>query len=284
VYGFVSENVKNMIESGNIEGAIATLGGDKTDNIVELIKNKKEEELIDTDAKIKIYTMRNDESKIKEYEAKKNSILSQISDLNKKFNEMLNGPCNICYDTIKSPVLEINCQNLFCGECILKWLQCKNTCPLCRVVIDKKKLIYVKTDNEAETRITEPIPKIMTKVERIVNIIMTNQKGKYLIFSDHDGSFISIKDALEEKDITCVQIRGNIKNREKNISSFKSGDTQVIFLNSKYNGAGINLQEATDIILYHEMNFNIETQVIGRANRIGRENNLNVHHLQVKRS
>ena len=59
-------------------------------------------------------------------------------------------------------------------------------------------------------------------------------------------------------------------------------NTQVIFLNSKYNGAGINLQEATDIILYHEMNFNTETQIIGRANRIGRKIPLNVHHLQIQ--
>ena len=34
------------------------------------------------------------------------------------------------------------------------------------------------------------------------------------------------------------------------------------FLNSKNNGAGINLQEATDIILYHELTDELKTQVI----------------------
>ena len=38
-------------------------------------------------------------------------------------------------------------------------------------------------------------------------------------------------------------------------------------------------EEATDIILYHEMNDNFVTQVIGRANRIGRTESLTVHHL-----
>jgi SNF2 family DNA or RNA helicase len=66
------------------------------------------------------------------------------------------------------------------------------------------------------------------------------------------------------------------------LNSFKTGETEVIFLNSRYCCAGINLQDATDIILYHEMNFNAETQIIGRANRIGRKVSLNVHHLKLK--
>lgn len=283
VYGFVSESIKNMIECGNIEGAITALGGDKTDNIINLVKNKKEQELVEIDAKIRVYNMRNDETKVNDYQVKKNKILEQISKLDSKFNEMLNSPCNICYDSLKSPVLEISCQNLFCGECILKWLQCKNTCPLCRTTVDKKKLVYVESANTTSCEIIENKHKIMTKIEKILEIIKINNDGKYLIFSDHDGSFMSVKAALKENNISCVQIRGNIKNREKNLVSFKTGNTQVIFLNSKYNGAGINLQEATDIILYHEMNFNIETQIIGRANRIGRKTSLNVHHLQVKR-
>ena len=67
--------------------------------------------------------------------------------------------------------------------------------------------------------------------------------------------------------------------REKNIYAFKTGEINVLFLNSKNNGAGINLQEATDIILYHKMNENLETQILGRANRIGRDIELKVHHL-----
>ena len=38
----------------------------------------------------------------------------------------------------------------------------------------------------------------------------------------------------------------------------------MLCLNSINNGAGINLQETTDIILYHKMSPQIETQIIGR--------------------
>ena len=47
----------------------------------------------------------------------------------------------------------------------------------------------------------------------------------------------------------------------------------------RFNGAGINLEMATDIILYHEMPLAIREQVIGRALRIGRKEDLTVHNL-----
>jgi SNF2 family DNA or RNA helicase len=121
----------------------------------------------------------------------------------------------------------------------------------------------------------------MTKAEKIVDIIKNNKKGKFLIFSDHDGSFLTIKTMLHEINIDCEQIRGNSKNIEKKLSAFKNNENNVIFLNSRHNGAGINLQEATDIILYHNMADGIKEQIIGRANRIGRIHPLNVHLLQI---
>ena len=76
-----------------------------------------------------------------------------------------------------------------------------------------------------------------------------------------------------------MEIKGHLTTIQKNLDYFKSGKIKVLFLNSNTSAAGINLQETTDIILYHKMSFNNENQIIGRANRIGRNINLNVHHL-----
>jgi hypothetical protein len=284
IHSFVNKNIKNMIESGNIEGAILELGGNKTSNIVELIMEKKKKEMLEIDTKIQLYTLRNDEEKINELQFKKSKINIQIKELEDKFNLMLNSPCNICYEELKNPVLEFSCQNLFCGSCLLKWLENKSTCPLCRSSIASKDLIYIETEiNDKSPEMKKGnINDRLTKPEKIVNIIKNNKNGKFLIFSDHDITFNSINNILKENDIISVQIRGNVKTTENNLNSFKNGDTNVIFLNSRYNGAGLNLQEATDIILYHEMNFNTETQILGRANRIGRNMPLNVHHLQIQ--
>ena len=69
--------------------------------------------------------------------------------------------------------------------------------------------------------------------------------------------------------------------RSNLIQKFKNGHIQVIFLNANFNGAGINLQETTDIIVFHEMENNLLTQIVGRANRIGRKIPLNLHYLQL---
>lgn len=278
VNGFVNATIATMIEAGNIEGAIEALGGNKTGNIIELVKNKKLEDLEEIESKIRIYTMRNDQTKIDEWNNKKIHTLNQIEELNNRFKTMLENPCNICFDTIKSPILEPNCQNIFCGECLLKWLQRKNSCPLCRAEVDLSSLIYL--ENESRMQIVQPKERKMTKDEKIVEIIKNNEEGMFLIFSEYDHTFYQIYKILYENDINFIEIKGSIKTREKNLDLFRAGKIKVIFLNSNYNGAGINLIEATDIILYHEMmNSCAENQILGRANRIGRTKPLNVHHL-----
>ena len=121
----------------------------------------------------------------------------------------------------------------------------------------------------------------MTKDEKIIDIIKNNENGKFLIFSEYDNTFFKICKILNENNIKFVEIKGSIKARENNLEKFKTGKINVIFLNSNYNGAGINLTEATDIILYHEMDSGTQNQILGRANRIGRIQPLSVHHLQV---
>ena len=45
--------------------------------------------------------------------------------------QQMNDNCPICLDTFKQPY-SIGCSHLFCKNCINKWLEVKNTCPVCR--------------------------------------------------------------------------------------------------------------------------------------------------------
>ena len=111
-----------------------------------------------------------------------------------------------------------------------------------------------------------------------------------LIIGNHDflesnlnrvDALSPIIDSLENNNIDYIEVKGAIETRRKNIDKYKSGKTRVIFLNSKFNGTGINLQESSGIIVYHEMNDETLAQIIGRANRLGRKEPLEVHHLQI---
>ena len=177
---------------------------------------------------------------------------------------MLNDSCSICYNILNKPILEPNCQYLFCGQCFFKWLEINNSCPMCRHNINIQELIYIDTDNINNNNKNEII---MTKTEKIVDLIKKNVDGRFLIFSQHDDSFYPISKALIDNKILFSEIKGNIKRKEKNIFDYKIGKVSVIFLNSNVNCAGLNLEETTDIILYHEMSNHTENQIIGRAVR-----------------
>ena len=284
VQGFVSDKITEMISAGNILGAIKELGGDVTQNITELVRKKKMDEIEELEKIIEILKVRNRNDQIVVNIEKVNRLKSQINELNSRYKDILEGDCNICFEKIENPLMEPNCQNIFCGKCLLKWLENKTTCPLCRETIHKNKLIYINTDEEKEefkTPCIEKVEKLKTKIETIVSIIKEKPEGKFIIFSAWDQTFLPIRNMLADNNINYIEVKGCISTRERNIMSFKTGDTRVIFLNSDNNGSGINLQEASDLIVYHEMSSTTLNQIIGRANRIGRENSLEVHHLQI---
>lgn len=289
VSSFASKAVISMVAAGNIEDAITCLGGEKTSNIVSLIKEKKERQIKGIDAKIKFIETTTEEGddnseRIDVLKEKKEVVNKQIKELDEKYDEMLMGECPICLTTVENPVLEPKCQNIFCGKCLLKWLEESKVCPMCKGSVNCTDLVYIEnTDSKSSvSKVKKVLPK--TKLQQAIEIICKKKSGKFIVFSSYDNTYHNLCSTFKEYGISFAQIKGSIITRQKNIKSFKDGNTRVMFLNSNFNGAGINLQEATDIILYHEMNEGITGQILGRANRIGRKEPLTVHHLQVKTS
>jgi len=285
VSGIVNPTIRKMIAAGNIEGAICSLGGKKTTNIVELIKKDKEDKLAIIKIDIQIYsTLRLDPVKLKIATEKEIEIKKQIEDLDNRFHLMLQEGCSICTEKIQKPILEPHCQNIFCGECLLTWLQAHKSCPLCRASIEPNELVYISNDKKIcdECNI-EPIKEIInfTPTQKVIDIIKSTENGKFIIFSEYNSTFELICRLLDTHNISFTLVKGSWQTRQGSIDKFKSGNTQVIFLNSKFNAAGINLQESTDIILFHTMDSSTQQQIIGRANRIGRTKSLNVHHILV---
>lgn len=285
LHGLVNPRISDMISGGNIKGAIQYLGGKETDNITELIRTKKEKEIEEYNLIIQIMSVGERHVSrtkyINELNEKIKVLNTQINELNSRYKMMLEGDCNICYDKLENPVMESTCQNIFCGKCLLKWMETKNNCPLCRESITPEKLIYIQTKEEKEkqSRCSEKENVKTTKIEKVLSLIKSKPEGKFIIFSSWDQTFSPIREMLKLNDITFIEIKGGVSTREANLNSYKSGNVNVIFLNSENNGSGINLPETTDLIIYHEMEQHTISQIIGRANRIGRTHSLNVHHL-----
>lgn len=283
VRGLVSDKIAKMISAGNIKQAVKSLGGKNTCNVVELIKKGKTDEINILKRTIDIcslYQNQNGDEMIKKYEKQIEHIESQLNELQERFKTLLSGDCPICYTSITDPIMEPQCQNIFCGKCLFKWLEDHSSCPVCRQSIVASNLVYIKDIHKDDMLSDYEVDdERITKFKRIEKIIDNKKGGKFIIFSEYNQTFKLIREFLLDKHIIFSEIKGSIESRNSTIGKFKDGKIDVLFLNSLNNGSGINLQEATDIILYHEMEEDIINQILGRANRLGRKISLYVHHL-----
>ena len=283
INGMVNPVIQKMVDTGNIEGAISSLGGSKTRNIVDLVKQKKMEEIEVVKSHINIYTVKNNTKRLEHYSGLLKKLEHELTIIDERFSNILsNQTCHICMNSMRKVVMEPNCQNLFCGECLLQWLSKNNTCPLCRCEIVLSDLIYIEKDEELKNNNNISVNNsILLKTDQIINIIESKKEGKFLVFSDFEGSFKPICKILETNNIKFIILKGDPVNRSKIIDDYKNGKVNVIFLNSTVDSAGINLPETTDIILYHEMNSINKNQIIARAERVGRTKELTIHQLLV---
>jgi SNF2 family DNA or RNA helicase len=283
---YIDQESRIMISAGDIKGALVRLGGGMTttdSNLFEIVAKKQREKLANARYYVEFWKNRSSGSKeVETWEKRVADIEKNISELEEKYKNVLKDDCTICYGEIKEPILLPCCQNVFCGGCIMKWMETTKSCPMCRSDINIKEIVYIRTDSKTdmddEKKDLSSPQKPKSKPQTVLDIVSQPNK-KYLIFSMYDESFSTIRRELEEHKLDYVEISGSKPTRDAKLRRFKEGKVNIVFLNSRFNGAGINLEMATDIILYHEMPADIEEQVIGRALRIGREGDLLIHHL-----
>jgi hypothetical protein len=123
---------------------------------------------------------------------------------------------------------------------------------------------------EATTQVT---PKGYSKI--------SEPSKKVLIYCSHPDLVSSLFKHLEDNNYWAQPLEGSSSVRMEKIANFKIADTDIYLVcNSIQNSAGIHLPETTDIIIFHELEDKYDTQVIGRAQRIGRKTPLHVHRIQ----
>lgn len=103
--------------------------------------------------------------------------------------------------------------------------------------------------------------------------------NKVLIFANYDETIQNIKKILDENNISYWKLGGSHREITNTVELFTNHDeTCVMIINSMKHCSGLNLQSATDLIFAHKIiDPNVETQVIGRGQRLGRLSQLRVH-------
>ena len=300
IHDLIPQDVMNLINAGNMKEAISKLNCDvdTEENIVKVLTDKIHTELhnlkkelayvkslIPTDPDAH-------EKRIAKLETDIGRCKTRLETVNERIKSIKDDCCFICADAFDNPTILDCCKSVFCLKCLLSALKAgDNKCPYCRHVVktgkeyhvisataEKKKKVAVEKKSTALKKFGE-----MDKsdvLEQLLSYIAKNDNSpKILIFSDYAQTFDKIVKNIAKAGLQHAMLSGVPSHITNVINDFKAGKINILMLDSQHYGSGLNLQDADYLILYHRMTPEMETQVIGRAQRFGRKKTLRIIYL-----
>lgn len=298
--GVVSSEIINSLNAGDIKSAMSFIQSSNLDTEANII-NKALDEL-----KNKLRNVCIRENAVRQYvytyEEQKLSAIARVLDDKATYENKIqlmetriksNKLCIICYNEVVNKCISKCCQNAYCLECISKWLVVSKFCPLCKEEVNISKDFYVVHNNERLQNINEydedndyrsKLPgnddytRKQNKFDNLKRIVANRgPNNKFLIFSDFEQSFGRMTPYLDVSGLRYAQIKGISAN--ETIRKYRANELDALLVNSRNYGSGLNLENTTDIILFHKFENQLEKQIIGRAQRPGRASSLNVWYL-----
>ena len=287
----ISVDMLERLNAGDVKGALESLGMNAFSE-EEITSAVTESLRKDLDHAQKTYTYKqsieysSEALKAKALETcqqKIASIESRISAIEERIKKAGSETCPICYCDISGAAVVPCCQQVFCFVCLCTSLRRVASCPLCRARIDDVKT--VKVLGERNTVILNPVEerppeeKPLSKKDTFVKFVKAHRGAKILMFSSYDATFGAMERELKEEGVAFATLNGSNARISKLLKDFSEGKYTVLFLNARNMGAGLNIECATHVVLFHKMNAELENQIVGRAVRLGRTADLDVIHL-----
>ncbi len=291
----IPPSVLQMINAGNSEEAIKALNCNVdtnenilqvvTKNILDSIKNKQIELEAETKKIFHPSQQKEHESRIKFIQNQISKLEEKYNDIKKKIYDLNDSHCPVCMGEFTNPIITECCKSCFCFDCLaisLGELR-SNQCPNCRQTISQSKIHVIADKNkiEEEKNLNSNSNKyeLKDKMDVLVDLIKAKPDGSFMVFANYSETFTKIEQKLKEIGITYHILKGVASVVKKNIDDFRDKKVRVLMLNAQFFGAGMNLQMTTDLVIFHRFKQEMEEQIIGRAQRLGRTTALNVYYL-----
>lgn len=287
--GLVDENIIRALNANDVNTAISYIHPQQRtseDNIITLILDKYNRMLQNATVMLRITT----EDMVYETTAARDAEITKYQKIKEDCEQKIHSiterircsdTCNICFDEMCNKTITECCQNAYCFRCVNVWLSSRQTCPSCRKPLGTKNLFVVNADGDPEdVPMQDVTDDLLDKYENLQKILEAKPEGKYLIFSCYDTTFQKTEQLLHSMNKNFALLKGSHDVIANIMRRYKTGnDLNTLLVNPRNYGSGLNLENTTDIIILHKFDTDIEHQVIGRAQRLGREGSLNVHYL-----
>jgi hypothetical protein len=179
-------------------------------------------------------------------------------------------------DIYRSECNDILCQN--CWEKInekYKCVGCKNP----HLKNTYKPEQFIVTSKMVKENLTNKLNKFV-----ILDKIIELTGNKVLMYTKHRGLSNYLKNLSYKLNFEYGELNGgNIKQIDLVLKEFKTNpNVKILLIDDSYFGVGLNIEYATDFIFIHKSEPAVESQLIGRAQRFGRTDKLNIWKLLYK--
>ena len=222
----------------------------------------------------------------------------------KVISEPEGNECKICYDNIPADDLSLlPCSHVFCYPCVMAAISRSCDCPLCRQSLKNGGSDVFRI--VSEQKVSSNLPGILKKIDiskysskmialckYLIELIESDQDSKIILFLQYKdlANFISMT-FEKELELNHVRVTGDVEQRQSAIKQFTESKTvRLIMLSSEDSVSGINLTQATHVILLHpfftgqgeDVDLAYEKQGISRAYRFGLTHPLKVVRFSVQ--
>ena len=296
--GYTDHEIIRSLNAGDIASAIRMLTPSAVtaeDNIVALQIARFQKDIHNYNIRIE-FTRNMDFDSEDNRQAELDRLERRRADVEAKVNGIqerikTSNTCCICYDAINVKTVVPCCSNTYCFTCLNIWLAKHQICPLCKSPVSSKDLLVVGEDvanmdadvaSCSSSGAQEEVLSENNDKLKNLEILLKKELGvnrKVLIFSSYEMSFQSISNVLVSNGMSYKCLKGNDAQIRKILHRYKNEDLNVLLVNARNFGTGLNLENTTDVVMFHKLNTEIEKQVVGRAQRYGRTAPLNVWYL-----
>lgn len=290
--GLVPEQVLNLLAAGNLEAAFreAAPMAETGDNILGAMIRRQE---VEREALLRQAEALEEcgltgaalRRQQQEIQTQVQSLDTQIASITSRLQEY-DSTCLICADEMVMPTAMLCCQSVYCFACVQGCLAAQGRCPLCRAAAgpDSYRVIDEHAaEAPAVPTTTSPAWDTLTKDDLLYQILRCLRRyrtqPRILLFSDYQETLVRLEEVIREAGMRGRRLAGNPASLRKTLRQWQAGELEIILLDSKSLGSGLNLQSAKHVILAHRLASGLEDQVIGRAQRYGRRDQLTVIYL-----
>lgn len=190
----------------------------------------------------------------------RNAFIESLTCPFKKERLLASITCTICFEPADSaaavPCISPCCINLFCGSCMLRWLDTNAGCPLCRADLHPSSLVKVEYVPSQQKGVRETLVELLGD-------------GQYLIVSQTPQELYTYLRGL----LTVDLFQGHPTTLSHKREAFEKKQSRVLILPA--DTIGLTFPSATHMILMDSME-----NILGRAQCIGRKEPLQVIRLR----